>query len=109
MAKLNNVNELKQFREKVKKETLKPDVLRARICCGTACTATGAYKLIDAFDKEAANSGADLEIVKTGCQGLCQKGPVLKIEPMNIFYQRTKSKNVPWIMSYSILGNMPYR
>ncbi|GBD97105.1 MAG TPA: NADH-quinone oxidoreductase subunit F [Nitrospirae bacterium] len=109
MAKLNNVNELKQLRESLKNETFKPDTLRARVCCGTACTATGAHKVIDRFEKEAADSGVDIEIVKTGCQGICQKGPVLKVEPMNIFYQRTKAKNVPWIMSYSILGNMPYR
>jgi NADH-quinone oxidoreductase subunit F/NADP-reducing hydrogenase subunit HndC len=109
MAKLNNVNELKDLRAKLKEETFKPDTLRARVCCGTACTATGAHKLINRFEKESANSGVDLEIVKTGCQGICQKGPVLKVEPMNIFYQRTKPKNVPWIMNYSMLGNMPYR
>ena len=97
MAKLNNVNELKDLRAKLKEETF------------TACTATGAHKLINRFEKESANSGVDLEIVKTGCQGICQKGPVLKVEPMNIFYQRTKPKNVPWIMNYSMLGNMPYR
>ncbi len=109
MSKLKSVSELKDLREKLKKETFKPDTLRARVCCGTACTATGAHKVIDSFQKEAANSGVDIEIVKTGCQGICQKGPVLKVEPMGIFYQRTKPKHVPWIMSYSILGNMPYR
>ncbi len=109
MAKLNNIEELQKLRSSLKKDTFKPDALRARVCCGTACTATGAHKLIDRFKKEAAGSGVDLEIVSTGCQGICQKGPVLKVEPMNIFYQRTKPKNVPWIMSYSMLGNMPYR
>jgi NADH-quinone oxidoreductase subunit F/NADP-reducing hydrogenase subunit HndC len=109
MAKLNNPDELRELRQKLAKETFKPDALRARVCCGTACTATGAHKLIDRFKKESGAGGVDLEIVKTGCQGICQKGPVLKIEPMDIFYQRTKPKNIPWIMSYSILGNMPYR
>jgi NADH-quinone oxidoreductase subunit F/NADP-reducing hydrogenase subunit HndC len=109
MGKLNNIEELKPLRQKLKKETFKPDTLRARVCCGTACTATGGYKVIDAFKHEASSRGVELEIVKTGCQGLCQKGPVLKIEPADTFYQRTKPANVPWIMSYSILGNMPYR
>lgn len=109
MAKLKNVTELKELTEKMKSETFKPNTLRARVCCGTACTATGAHKLINRFEKEAAGSGVDMEIVKTGCQGICQKGPVLKVEPMDIFYQRTKPKNVPWIMSYSMLGNLPYR
>ncbi len=109
MIKLNNIDELKQLRQRLEKETFKPDTLRARVCCGTACTATGAYKVIDSFKHEASDRSVELEIVKTGCQGLCQKGPVLKIEPADIFYQRTKPANVPWIMSYSILGNMPYR
>jgi NADH:ubiquinone oxidoreductase subunit F (NADH-binding)/CBS domain-containing protein/(2Fe-2S) ferredoxin len=109
MNKLNSTSELHALRRKLSQETFKPDTLRARVCCGTACTATGAHKVIDAFKKESAGTGIDLEIVKTGCQGICQKGPVLKIEPMDIFYQRTKPVNVPWIMSYSILGNMPYR
>ncbi len=109
MSKLNNFNELKELREKLKKETFLPDALRARVCCGTACTATGAHNVIDSFEKEAANSGVDVEIVKTGCQGICQKGPVLKVEPIDIFYQRTKPGDVSSIMSYSMLGNLPFR
>lgn len=109
MVKLNSISELKELRQTLEKETFKPNVLRARVCCGTGCTATGAFKVIDAFKNEASNRGIPLEIVKTGCQGLCQKGPVLKIDPANIFYQRTKPENVRWIMSYTILGGMPYR
>jgi NADH-quinone oxidoreductase subunit F/NADP-reducing hydrogenase subunit HndC len=109
MAKLNNVKELNGLREKLRQDTFNPDALRARVCCGTACTATGAHKVIDSFKKEAASSNVEVEIVKTGCQGICQKGPVLKVEPMDIFYQRTKPEHVPSIMSYSMLGNMPFR
>lgn len=109
MAKLNNVNELKELRQRLERETFRPDALRTRICCGTACTATGSHKVIEAFQKESADSGVEVEIVKTGCQGICQKGPVLKVEPMDIFYQRTRPENVHSIMSYSMLGNMPYR
>jgi len=108
MAKLNSISELKKLRETLKQETFKPDALRAKVCCGTACTATGAYKVIDTFKQEASIRGVEMEIVKTGCQGLCQKGPVLKIEPADIFYQRTKPDNVRWIMSYT-MGGMPYR
>ena len=109
MAKLNSVEELQKLRETLKEVTFKADALRARICCGTACTATGAHKVIKSFKKEAAGRGVDIEIVQTGCQGICQKGPVLKVEPQEIFYQRTKPKHVPGIMSYSMMGKMPYR
>jgi NADH-quinone oxidoreductase subunit F/NADP-reducing hydrogenase subunit HndC len=109
MDKLKSINDLIELKETLKKETFKPDILRTRVCCGTACTATGAHKVVDAFKQEASTHGVDLEIVKTGCQGLCQKGPILKIEPSNTFYQRTRPVHVPWIMSYTILGGMPFR
>jgi NADH:ubiquinone oxidoreductase subunit F (NADH-binding)/(2Fe-2S) ferredoxin len=109
MEKLKSVTELKELRKSLEGKTFDPDKLRARVCCGTACTATGAHKVIKSFEKEAANSGVEVEIVKTGCQGICQKGPVLKVEPIDIFYQRTKPENVSSIMSYSMLGNLPYR
>ena len=99
MEKLKSVNELKELRKSLAGKIFDPDKLRARVCCGTACTATGAHKVIKSFEKEAANSGVDVEIVKTGCQGICQKGPVLKVEPIDIFYQRTKPENVSSIMS----------
>ncbi|MBC8412136.1 SLBB domain-containing protein, partial [bacterium] len=109
MAKLNSTEELKQYRDRIKETTFKPDTLRARVCCGTACTATGAESVIDAFQKESAESGIEMEIVKTGCQGICQKGPVMKVEPMNVFYQKTTPKQVPQIMNYSKIGDMPFR
>ena len=109
MARLKNINELKELRKVLEKETFKPDTMRAMVCCGTACTATGAHKVIDTFKTEAGQRDVSLEIVKTGCQGLCQKGPVLKIEPADIFYQRTKPENVQWIMGNTILGGVPYR
>jgi NADH-quinone oxidoreductase subunit F/NADP-reducing hydrogenase subunit HndC len=34
---------------------------------------------------------------------------VLKVEPANIFYQRTRPESVPWIMSYTFSSRTPYR
>jgi NADH-quinone oxidoreductase subunit F/NADP-reducing hydrogenase subunit HndC len=109
MGRLKSIEELKKLRQRLSEETFKPGVPRTRVCCGTACTATGSQKVIDAFKQEASNRGVELEIVKTGCQGLCQKGPVLKVEPSDIFYLKTRPENVPWIMSYTFLGGVPYR
>ncbi len=109
MGKLKSINELKELRERLKKETFMPDKPRARVCCGTACVALGSQKVVESFQDEASRAGVDLETVKTGCQGFCQKGPVLRVEPANIFYQRTKPSDVPNILNYTILGNTPYR
>lgn len=109
MERLNTIDDLRRLRQELEKETFKPDRPRARVCCGTACVASGSKRVVERFREEASRSGVDLEIVKTGCQGFCQKGPVLTVEPTNIFYQRTKPSDVPWILTYTILGNMPYR
>ena len=66
MKKLNNVGELAELRKKLEQETFKKDALRLRACCGTACTATGAYKVIDAFEKEAEEKGLDVEVDHSG-------------------------------------------
>jgi NADH-quinone oxidoreductase subunit F/NADP-reducing hydrogenase subunit HndC len=109
MDKLKSVAELAELRKKLEKETFKEDAHRLRVCCGTACTATGAYKVIDAFEKETEEKGLDVEVVKTGCQGLCQKGPVLITEPTGFFYQRVKEHNTRPIVDYTFVGGTPFR
>jgi len=109
MERLKSIDELKRLREDLKRETFDPARPRVRVCCGTACVASGSKKIIEGFRQEASKAGVDLEIVKTGCQGFCQRGPVLSVEPANIFYQRTRPSDVPSILNYTILGNTPYR
>jgi NADH:ubiquinone oxidoreductase subunit E len=88
--RLENVKELRALREKLKKEHQENDAHRVRVCCGTACQATGSNKLIKQFEEEAAKKQVPLEIVKTGCQGFCQRGPVVIQDPQEIFYQKVK-------------------
>lgn len=109
MEKLKNIDELKSLRKRVVGETFKPDVPRIRICSGTACTASGTPKVVDAIEAEAGKKGLNLDIVKTGCQGFCQKGPILKVEPQEIFYQKVKPEHAKWLLSYTVAGGMPYR
>lgn len=109
MERLSNVDELKSLRERLEKETFKSDVNRVRMCCGTACTATGAYKIIDSLKEESDSRGIELEVVKTGCQGLCQKGPVMIVEPQDIFYQRMKPNQAHHVVSNTVVGGLPYR
>jgi NADH-quinone oxidoreductase subunit F/NADP-reducing hydrogenase subunit HndC len=109
MERLTNTDALKSLREKLEEETFRPDVNRVRMCCGTACTATGAFKVIDSLREESESRGVELEVVKTGCQGLCQKGPVMIVEPQGIFYQRMKPEQAHHIVSNTVVGGLPYR
>ncbi|MBI4690700.1 MAG: NAD(P)H-dependent oxidoreductase subunit E [Nitrospirae bacterium] len=109
MEKLKTIDELNILRERLKEETFKPDTPRIRVCSGTACTASGTPKLVTAIEEETGKKGLKVEVVKTGCQGFCQKGPVLKVEPQDIFYQKVKPEHVRWLINYTVIGGMPYR
>ncbi len=109
MDRLRTIDDLKKLRDRLKKETFRPDAPRIRVCSGTACTATGTPKVLTAIEEEAAKRGINLDVVKTGCQGLCQKGPVMKVEPQNMFYQKVKPEHARSILAYTVQGDMPFR
>ncbi len=109
MGMLKGIEDLKRLRTLLSREIFKPDKERVRICCGTACTATGSGGVVKAFEDEISKKGLDLEIVKTGCQGLCQKGPVMKAEPYGYFYQKVKQDNVKEIISTTYSAGFPVR
>lgn len=109
MAKLTNIEDFNKLQTLLTEETFKADVPRVRLCSGTACTATGTPKVLTALEEEAAKRGITLDVVKTGCQGLCQKGPVMKVEPQGIFYQKVKPDHAKSILSYTVVGGEPFR
>ncbi len=109
MGKLKSAEDLRNLRKLLEDETFKPGTPRMRVCSGTACTATGSQKVVNAIQDEAARRGITLDIVKTGCQGFCQKGPVMKVEPQGIFYQKVNPEHASWLISYTVIGGIPYR
>jgi NADH-quinone oxidoreductase subunit F/NADP-reducing hydrogenase subunit HndC len=109
MEKLHSIEDLRRLREKLVAEVFDSGRKRARVCCGTACTASGSSKVIEELEKEAEKRAIDLDIVKTGCQGMCQKGPIMKVEPHDIFYQRVKQRQAASLISHTFMSNMPLR
>ncbi len=107
--RLTSTSDLAALRAKLKKERSEKETHRVRVCCGTACQASGSHKLVKKFEEEAAAKGVNLEIVKTGCQGFCQRGPVMIQEPQETFYQKVKVSDIPGLFSDSVLHNVPYR
>ncbi|WP_028972812.1 NADH-quinone oxidoreductase subunit NuoF [Spirochaeta cellobiosiphila] len=65
------------------------------VCGGTGCESTKSdtiYKnLMAAADK--AGIGETVQIVKTGCFGLCEKGPIVKFLPDESFYVEVKPED----------------
>lgn len=77
------------------------------VCCGTGCLANGSLDVFNEIKKSVENSNIDINvktIVKsTGCNGLCEKGPVVKIEPDGISYFKVKVSDATEIVQKTIL------
>ncbi len=101
ISRLNGIDDLKKLRSRLNEEAFRPDKNRVRVCCGTACVASGAKKVVKGLEEESERKGIDLEIVKTGCQGLCQKGPVMKVEPHGFFYQKVSGTDAVNLVAHT--------
>ena len=71
------------------------------VCGGTACCSGGADNIVDAFNEslKAANLSDKVQVVKTGCLGFCEQGPIVKILPQGTFYVQVKTEDVNEIVS----------
>ncbi len=71
------------------------------ICGGTGCTSSGSHKLMEHFERAIKENGLEEEVrvIRTGCFGLCEMGPVVVVYPEGAFYARVKDENVDEIVS----------
>ena len=75
------------------------------VCGGTGCSSSGSAKLIERFEEQLKEKGLDKEVkvVRTGCFGLCEAGPVVIVYPEGTFYSRVKEEDVDEIVSEHLL------
>ena len=75
------------------------------LCGGTGCTSSGSAKIYEALEKEIIAQGLDKEVqvVKTGCFGLCALGPIMIVYPEGTFYSMVKPEDIPEIVSEHLL------
>ena len=74
------------------------------VCCGTGCLANNSFEIYTSFLEKLKDTNTEVspEIKATGCNGLCEKGPVVKILPDEISYFKVKAKDVDEIISKTI-------
>ena len=75
------------------------------VCGGTGCTANHSAEVIDALNDElkAQGLGDEVMVVRTGCFGLCEQGPIMIVYPEGAFYAQVKPEDVKEIVSEHIL------
>ena len=83
------------------------DLIRAHVmvCGGTGCTSSNSAGVIAEFERLLAEKGMDNEVkvVRTGCFGLCEAGPVVIIYPEGAFYSHVKVTDVPRIVEEHLI------
>jgi len=74
------------------------------VCGGPGCQAAGCRAVIEALEEELDKEGLaeSVAVRVTGCHGFCEQGPVMVIEPGNVFYCRVKPEDVGEIISSTI-------
>ena len=83
--------ELNIIREK---ELKKMKLVRIMICSGTGCTSSHSQDIINSIEKELKNRKLKgVSVSKTGCFGFCAKGPIIVIEPSQIFYEQVRPED----------------
>ncbi len=95
-----------RFNPDTAEEAVKTYVL---VCGGTGCQSNHSVEVMDELRKliEAAGKQDEIQIIQTGCQGLCAKGPIMVVHPGNVFYQEVKPEMVARIFNEHILGGTP--
>ncbi len=71
------------------------------VCAGTACESNKGKELYDELQTEIAAAGleTDVQLVKTGCFGFCEHGPIVKILPDETFYVKVGPKDAKEIIN----------
>jgi NADH-quinone oxidoreductase subunit F len=77
------------------------------MCTGTGCQASGSLTVLAALQSELQRRHLQdtVRIRTTGCHGFCEQGPLMTIEPGNIFYRRLTPEDVPEIVSETLMDN----
>ncbi len=78
---------------------------RRILVCSTGCLAVGAREVEAAFRSEVGAAGMqdDVDVVQTGCHGLCAMAPVVVIEPHDIIYGRNRIKYIPDVFAQTVM------
>ena len=96
---------------------LAAETRRVLICTGTGCLASGGLKIYEALQRklnamgipcevqlDGEHEGETVGVRKTGCHGLCEFGPMLRIEPENWVYIRVREEDVDEIVERTLQG-----
>ena len=75
------------------------------VCGGTGCTSSNSLQIVDKLKEELEKHGLEKEVnvITTGCFGLCALGPIMVVYPEGSFYSMVKLEDIPEIVEEHLL------
>ena len=106
------IEDLENIRETKRKELelrvngeVKTKEKHILVCHGTGCTSSKSPKILENFRKILKEKNIDnVRVIKTGCFGLCSKGPIVIIRPEDTFYSMVTPEDCEEIINTHIIG-----
>ena len=75
------------------------------VCQGTGCTSSKSPKILQTFKNLVKEKNiTNVRVIKTGCFGLCAKGPIVIIRPEDTFYAMVNPEDCEEIIEKHILN-----
>ncbi len=113
-----SLNDLLQIKEKYLKSSSSIK-RRVVVCAGTGCVANGSRKVYDELVRRIEEAGLEcvvdidfkehsdnsVHLSESGCQGFCQMGPLVSIEPDDIHYVKVREEDVIEIVDHTLCLN----
>ena len=102
--RFESVADLERERQGLR-QRFRPGAKRIRVCIGTGCAARGSRRIYELFCQAVKEVDAGVEAVScVGCHGFCERGPIVAVQPGDVFYQRVEEPDVAEIFRETVVG-----
>ncbi len=103
MPELNTIDDLAALRKEAVagRQSVHPTIT---MCGGTGCQASGCLAVVEAIKEELSKNGLaeKVHLRVTGCHGFCEQGPLVVIEPGNVFYCHLRPEDAAEIVGRTV-------
>ncbi len=82
--------------------------LQFLVCNGTSCVSSESSKIIERLNQLIKEKNIqDVSVIPTGCIGFCGEGPIVKVQPDNVFYTKVKVEDCESLINFHVLQGNP--
>jgi NADH:ubiquinone oxidoreductase subunit F (NADH-binding)/(2Fe-2S) ferredoxin/Pyruvate/2-oxoacid:ferredoxin oxidoreductase delta subunit len=87
----------------------RPDQRDVLVCAGGGCVSSQSLAVAEALEREISSTNLDehARVVRVGCMGLCEAGPLVLVSPDGTYYRKVDEDGVRRIVSEHLAADRP--